>query len=168
MDINPKISWYTNSEISLEHKHLSYKQVYCWILSEDNKLVLVSKDNKHWQFPGGHPEKNETVLETCYREVNEETGLNLTSLDISPTFFGYYVVEEFDPTINDIDTYLQLRLFAKLDKNSKELNIYPNEKVNEERKVYYTKWFSFKELSESISWIKDSNEFNTFKKIVNL
>jgi len=33
-----------------------------------------------WQFPGGHLESNESTIECAYREVLEETGLEITAL----------------------------------------------------------------------------------------
>ncbi len=157
-----KMEWYSSDKILIEHENLLYKQVYCWIISKNNLLPLVSKDNKYWQFPGGHPEKNETILETCYREIKEETGLNLEHT--IPKFFGYYRVEEFNPTINKMDVYLQLRLFTKLDKFSTELELNVNEKIDEERKVFYTKWFTLIDLINTVPWVENSEEFNTFKK----
>ncbi|TFI48809.1 NUDIX domain-containing protein, partial [Diaphorobacter sp. DS2] len=44
--------------------------------------VLVIKENKatvknKWNFPSGHVEKEEDILEAACREVKEETGLDV-------------------------------------------------------------------------------------------
>lgn len=50
----------------------------------DKKLLLgerISKNQKNcWQFPGGHLENDETVIECAVREVMEETGLKIKAL----------------------------------------------------------------------------------------
>jgi 8-oxo-dGTP diphosphatase len=50
-----------------------------------NKQLLlgkrISKDqHRCWQFPGGHLENNETVIDCARREVLEETGLKVRAL----------------------------------------------------------------------------------------
>lgn len=52
---------------------------------ENNKgqVLLMKQDvrnhslptSEYWDFPGGRMEENETVLETLYREIEEETGI---------------------------------------------------------------------------------------------
>ncbi len=50
----------------------------------DKQLLLgkrMMKDQKScWQFPGGHLEKGESVVECASREVQEETGLKVKAL----------------------------------------------------------------------------------------
>ena len=41
-------------------------------------LILKHRLGGHWSFPKGHVEKNETELETAWREVHEETGIKIT------------------------------------------------------------------------------------------
>src|SRR3954464_7137118 len=48
----------------------------------DGSKVLMVKEGKEWNyglwnFPGGHLEKNESVLEGMYREVKEETSVEV-------------------------------------------------------------------------------------------
>ena len=49
------------------------------IFDETGQKVLLTRraDNHQWCLPGGHMERGETVAETCIREVQEETGLNV-------------------------------------------------------------------------------------------
>ena len=54
----------------------------------DKKLLLGKRlfsdkkanQNFCWQFPGGHLEKNESVIECAQREVREETGLEIQAM----------------------------------------------------------------------------------------
>lgn len=49
---------------------------------KDGRLLLGKRAHTaadgYWQFPGGHLESGETVTECAYREVLEETGLEIT------------------------------------------------------------------------------------------
>ena len=52
-------------------------------IHQDGKIevcVVQQKGGAHWCFPKGHPEKDETPLETAKRELKEETGLEFESL----------------------------------------------------------------------------------------
>lgn len=40
-------------------------------------LLICHKKGKHWSFPKGHVENNETEIETAVREIREETGLEV-------------------------------------------------------------------------------------------
>jgi len=44
-------------------------------------LILKHRLGGHWSFPKGHVEKNETELETAWREVYEETGIQIKICD---------------------------------------------------------------------------------------
>ncbi len=54
------------------------------LIWRDDQLLLgkrISEEqNICWQFPGGHLEKDESVIECASREVTEETGLKVKSL----------------------------------------------------------------------------------------
>ena len=48
-----------------------------------NKKVLLIKNHKGWDLPGGHIKEDETIVSGLTREVYEETGLTLSQEDIS-------------------------------------------------------------------------------------
>lgn len=164
-NIESTMTWNSSNVIKAEHENLRYTQVYCWIYTTDQKIILVSKDNIKWQFPGGKPIEGENMLETCYREVNEETNLDLNSFGIEPTFFGYYVIEERNKdTKEKTDEYLQLRFFVKINKSSTELNLATNEREDDLEQIISVKAFSFDEAGELIFWFTGSNEFKGFRE----
>ena len=45
------------------------------IVIDDNKTVLVCTKQDNYSFPKGKKKKGETILETAWRELTEETGL---------------------------------------------------------------------------------------------
>ena len=48
------------------------------VIFKDNLVLLIqNKKSLHWSFPKGHKEYGESDLETAYREVKEETNLNI-------------------------------------------------------------------------------------------
>lgn len=54
-------------------------QVSGLCLTPDHQLLLVSEDAKFWTLPGGHPEPNETPVQTLAREVWEEACARVTA-----------------------------------------------------------------------------------------
>lgn len=47
-----------------------------WIvINKDNQILLVKEHHRKYGFPKWHAETGEHVLETAYREIQEETGL---------------------------------------------------------------------------------------------
>jgi len=67
------------------------KRVKVLIINSDNELLLGYSHNEY-QFPGGHMEDGESLVETAVREVLEETGIELNLTDMSPfaSFIRYY------------------------------------------------------------------------------
>lgn len=152
-------AWYKNNQISPEHIGLEVKQIYVWIISKDNMVAIVNKSNGDSQFPGGHPEKGENYIETSQREVNEESGLDISSYISELSQFGYYLVEE------EGEKYLQLRFLLKLPKESQELPLFMNENSKEERPVVSAQWVELLNLPNYIPWTKDLDEY---KNVINL
>ena len=67
------------------------KRVKVLLLNSNNELLL-GYSHHNYQFPGGHVEKNESLMQTVNREVQEETGIDLKINDIEPfaCAIGYY------------------------------------------------------------------------------
>ena len=60
------------------------------ILIYNNKLLLIKRKNEpfqnHWAFPGGFIELNETLVESAYRELKEETNIDNIKLKQFKTY----------------------------------------------------------------------------------
>lgn len=57
------------------------------------ELLLVQHQAGHWAFPKGHAENNETAQEAAARELQEETGLTVSSfLTTQPLLENYFFV----------------------------------------------------------------------------
>ena len=73
-------------------EELSYEKscgavVYCQ-KEKDIKYLLVCERSGFWVFPKGHMEAGESDQETAFREVKEETGLDITFVP------GFRVIDE--------------------------------------------------------------------------
>ena len=60
------------------------------LVDGQRQFLLVQHLGGHWAFPKGHPEKDESPLETAARELREETGLTDVSLLEAPAFEECY------------------------------------------------------------------------------
>lgn len=67
------------------------KRVKILIINSNNEILLGYSHNDY-QFPGGHVEENEELIETVNREIKEETGieLNLNYIEPFARKSGYY------------------------------------------------------------------------------
>lgn len=55
------------------------------------QVFLIKREKGFWECPKGHPELEETPLESAYRELFEETGLSVTHLiQEEPLLIHYY------------------------------------------------------------------------------
>lgn len=155
--INYERTWHTAPNTDLP----TCRQVYVWMITEDRKVVIVSKDGKKWQLPGGKPETGESLTQTAVREVKEETGLEISNLSSYLVFFGYYIVKEIIQQ-KTTDTYSQVRYFLQLPEKSPAyiLSVH-NEDTNQTTQdiIRFAKFVTLRELEVEIPWISKSEEY---------
>ena len=116
------------------------------IIIEDNRVLLVKHQKGHWGFPKGHVEENETEMETAIREVKEETNLDVEIVD-NKRYTEEYITDKG---------------------NEKEVVYFYAKKIggeiySQEEEVSETKWFSFEDALQIITY-KESKE--TFRKFL--
>src|SRR3989344_206397 len=161
--MNYQTHWFQSSSINPGHNYPT-TQIYCWILTKDNKIAIVSKDNIKWQFPGGKPKSGEADIKALGRELKEEISLSLNIFESKPVFLGYYVINELDGNNKSVKKYLHLRYFALCKDKSINYPVYPSEKKSEieENKIKFAKWVSIYEAKKLIPWLAKSEELTSF------
>ena len=68
----------------------------CMIYTNDGSFLVQNRKKQDWpgiNFPGGHVEDNETIQQSCIREIKEETGLDIDNL-YSPGYIEWYVPKD--------------------------------------------------------------------------
>lgn len=125
---NCKILWREGLKITTQ----KYTQVSGYIFNEKNQLLIV-KNGKTWTIPGGHPEKDETPLQTLTREVMEEGCVEIKD----EIYLGAVEVVENE------ETYYQLRYFARV----KEVKPFV-----QEWEICQRAFVDLKDLNQYIKW----------------
>jgi len=110
-------------------------------------LLLEHKKLGSWLYPGGHIEPNETPDEAVYREVKEETGINVSIVDNRDMKLGDENVEvlhkpfailcELIDTPNDRHYHIDMIYICKSDTDVIKVN------KNETKNIG---WFSHEDL----------------------
>lgn len=68
----------------------------CMVYREDGSFLVQWRKKNDWpgiNFPGGHVEREESILESVRREMKEETGLSLSNL-VPCGYFEWNVPKE--------------------------------------------------------------------------
>ena len=65
------------------------------LMVNSNNEILLAYSNNFYQFPGGHVEEGESLIDTLYREIKEETGIILKDLNIEPFAVSYRYFKDF-------------------------------------------------------------------------
>lgn len=157
-------TWHQSQRLNSDHTDLPVRQIYVWFVTQDNKIALTGNGKGKYQFPGGKPEPGESVLETMQRELFEEVGIKLQEFDDEPVFFGYYLVED-DPNWPDTPAYLQLRYYLFVNKNSQEIDLSVNERVDDKDQMQEARFVDLNNLPEFIPWTRGLPEHEDLKTI---
>lgn len=81
-------------------------------LLPDGRIVLVQRrDTSQWSLPGGLIDWGETIAETASRELEEETGLQLLSIE---RLLGVYSSPERDPRLHSVIISLAIKVKGQL------------------------------------------------------
>lgn len=58
------------------------------VVKKDNKILMVQESNEkyygQWNFPAGHVDEGENIMEGAIREVKEETGCDVKLTELLP------------------------------------------------------------------------------------
>lgn len=125
---NCKIRWCENLKITNER----YSQVSGYVFNNKNQLLIVKNEN-NWTIPGGHPELNETQIQTLKREILEEACITITNIE----YLGAVEV------IENKKKYYQLRYFANV------LDLFP---FKQEWEICERKFIDLQDLNKYIKW----------------
>ncbi|WP_088104915.1 NUDIX hydrolase [Halalkalibacter urbisdiaboli] len=98
------------------------------IIQDDVGRILLQHrtDTNNWGLPGGFMEIGETIEETAKREVFEETGLTVKSLNLFHVFSGemfYYQYPNGDEVYNVIISYVTTDYEGKLTKDEESYDL---------------------------------------------
>lgn len=55
------------------------------LVFDENKNILIIRENRGWELPGGGIEQGESPQETIEREMKEECGFTIESIDDNPS-----------------------------------------------------------------------------------
>lgn len=116
------------------------------INSNDQILMCYSNGLSHFEFPGGHLEKNETLLDCLYREILEETGLEIKNEEIIPFYsIKYYCKNYKNSGKNRLVKIFYYIIYSNLVYNSNKRKLVGDE-IKENYECIYVPILSLKQI----------------------
>lgn len=97
--------------------------IMCMVYKEDGSFLVENRLKKDWPgltFPGGHVENDELIVDAVYREMKEETGLEVSNLEGK----GYIEWNEFGDNVRHLAMLFKTKSFKGELKPSKEGDIF--------------------------------------------
>ncbi|MDQ0231134.1 RNA deprotection pyrophosphohydrolase [Metabacillus malikii] len=107
------IDYYHNEvHLSFEDHPFCDAPKHVWVVCRYlDKWLLTEHSDRGYEFPGGKVEENETALEAAIREVKEETGGTIETID----YIGQYKVKGKEKTIVKNIYFATIRELVKQD-----------------------------------------------------
>ncbi len=93
----------------------------CLVIDKDGKYLVENRIKNDWPgltLPGGHVEDNENIIDSCIREMKEETGLQI----ISPICVGY--IEWNEENVRHFSILFKANSYKGQIKSSKEGKVF--------------------------------------------
>jgi len=158
------MNWHQSENISSIPRKLPVYKTHVWVVSKDNKYLLVSTDGINFDLPSstGHSFDNiqnnlsniQQYKQYVQTIVKDETGLLLSNQDLSNLFFlGYYVGEDEQNTGNQIVILSFVVLYSK---SSSDLFLMP---VQRENFFRFPMFMNQEEAFDSVQWLDRSLEY---------
>lgn len=134
------------------------------IVTRVKVLIINSKDevllgfcNQTYQFPGGHLEEGETLIECVIREVKEETGIELSIKELEP----FFAIKHYNKDYNNSGENRCSEIYYFKIKTDEQINLsnvnYTENEQTGNFELRYVPLNKIEEvLTESITW----NEIN--------
>lgn len=115
----------------------------------ENEILLIKHNGGHWAFPKGHVEEGESEEQTAYREVQEETGLNV-KLDIR-----YREMVTFSPAPHTMKDVIYFAATVESGVETPQLT-----------EVSEVRWVPFSEATQYITFENDRGLFEKMQAFV--
>lgn len=113
------------------------------IIEKDNKFLLIREAKEHcygkWNFPSGHVEENEYIIDAAIREVKEETNLDIKLAGL---------ISIYNNVFNG--SFSISFIFATEIENNNKLKFNKNE-------ILEIKWFSFEDIKKMKKELRDQD-----------
>ena len=97
--------------------------IMCMVYKDDGSFLVENRLKKDWPgltFPGGHVEDDELIEDAVIREMKEETGLDVSSIEPR----GYIEWNEFGDDVRHLAMLFRTKSFKGELKSSKEGEIF--------------------------------------------
>ena len=97
--------------------------IMCMVYQDDGSFLVENRVKKDWPgltFPGGHVEDDEYIIDAVKREMKEETGLDVSSLEPR----GYIEWNNFGDDVRHLAMLFKTKDFKGEIKPSKEGDIF--------------------------------------------
>jgi ADP-ribose pyrophosphatase YjhB (NUDIX family) len=150
---------FCQDNLDIQGKTYYIESVRAFVEKDDKILMLYSKKNKDFKFPGGKKEIEESFEKALFREILEETGYEMT------TCSEYFEIIEYDKgQFYDEDIFKMLSKYYKVEvdfDNLSSVNFTETEKKLElcpvwveAEKAYEQNMKLLKNKKNKIKWLK--------------